>query len=171
MPYFTSRYNMKFIKLILSLAKWLIMIGITLLAIYVISSNFKIFGGYQPYLVQSGSMEPAIMTGDIVVIQNQGSYAINDVVTFREADRLVTHRIISVEKEGGVKYSTKGDANRSSDKSVIGDEQIIGKVALVIPKLGYFVAFSKSTNGLIFLLILPAIIFVLDELVKVKKYA
>ena len=71
----------------------------------------------------------------------------------------------------GRKYSTKGDANRTGDEDVIGDQQIIGKVVLVIPKLGYFVAFSKSSQGLIFLLIIPAVIFILDELMKIKKNA
>lgn len=164
---------MKFIRFILSLIKWAVLIGITLLALYIVSSNFNIFDGYQPFLVQSGSMEPAIMTGDVVVIQNRGTYFINDVITFRTSsgDRIVTHRIIAVNKEKVKKYSTKGDANRSGDEDVIDDQQIIGKVVLVIPKLGYFVAFSKSPRGLIFLLVIPAVVLILDELVKIKKNA
>jgi len=164
---------MKFIRFILGLIKWAVLLGITLLALYIISSNFNIFGGYQPFLVQSGSMEPSIMTGDVIVIQNRGTYFINEVVTFKTNanDRIVTHRIVAVDQTMGRKYSTKGDANRTGDEDVIGDQQIIGKVVLVIPKLGYFVAFSKSSQGLIFLLIIPAVIFILDELMKIKKNA
>ena len=69
------------------------------------------------------------------------------------------------------KYSTKGDANRTGDEDIITDNQIIGKVVLVIPKLGYLVSFVKSQSGLVFLLIIPAIIFILDELVKINKNA
>lgn len=118
-------------------------------------------------------MEPAIMTGDVVVIQNRGTYFINDVITFRTSsgDRIVTHRIIAVDREKVKKYSTKGDANRTGDEDAIDDQQIIGKVILVIPKLGYFVAFSKSSRGLIFLLVIPAVVLILDELVKIKKNA
>jgi len=164
---------MKFIRFILSLVKWAILLGITLLAIYIISSNFNIFGGYQPFLVQSGSMEPSIMTGDVIVIQNRGTYFINEVVTFRTNanDRIVTHRIVAVDTANEKKYSTKGDANRTGDEDIISDQQIIGKVVLVIPKLGYFVAFSKSPRGLIFLLIIPAVVLILDELIKIKKNA
>lgn len=146
------------------------MIGITLLAIYILSSNFNILGGYRSYLVQSGSMEPAIMTGDVVVIQNRNTYQINDVVTFTmTTGRIVTHRIVTV-NQGGVKtYSTKGDANRTGDEDTITEQQIIGKVILVIPKLGYIVAFCKSRSGLLYLLILPALVLILDELVKIKK--
>ncbi len=163
---------MKIIRFILGLVKWAILVGITMLALYVFSSNFNVFGGYQPFLVQSGSMEPAIMTGDVIVIQNRGTYFINEVISFRtNTDRIVTHRIVAVEKGKENKYSTKGDANRSGDEDIITDKQVIGKVVLVIPKLGYFVAFSKSRSGLIFLLIIPAAILILDELIKIKKHA
>ncbi len=161
---------MKFIRLLLNLLKWSLLVFISLLAIYIISSNFNILGGYKPFLVQSGSMEPAIMTGDVIVIQTQNNYVINDVITFRNnSDRVVTHRIVAVERVNGVKYSTKGDANRTGDEDIISNEQVVGKVILVIPRLGYLVAFSKSSRGLIILLLVPAAIFILDELLKIKN--
>lgn len=164
---------MKFFRLILGVLKWGVMATLTVLAVYAISSNFSVLGGYRTYLVQSGSMEPSIMTGDVIVIQKKGTYFINDVVTFREnADRIVTHRIVSVEKDvAGNKYATKGDANRSGDENLISDAQILGKVFLVIPKFGYLIGFIKSQQGFIFLIIIPAIVFILDELVKLKKNA
>lgn len=162
---------MKLIKFILTIFKWAVLVGITVLAVYIFSSNFSILGGYRSYLVQSGSMEPAIMTGDVIVIQSKGTYFINDVVTFQSsANRLVTHRIVAVEKDGHQnKYSTKGDANRSGDEDIISDSQIIGKVYFVIPRLGYLVAFIKSPRGLVLLLIIPALVLILDELLKIKK--
>ena len=161
---------MTIIKLILSLIKWIIIIGIVVLGVYVISSNFNILGNYRPYLVQSGSMEPSIMTGDIVVIQSRNTYVINDVITFKKnSGQIVTHRIVSVEGEKEKQYFTKGDANRTGDEDIIINEQIVGKVVLVIPKLGYLVAFIKSGPGLIYLLIIPAIVFIFDELIKIKK--
>lgn len=170
---FGIRNHMKLFRLILSILRWSVLATLTVLAVYAISSNFSVLGGYRTYLVQSGSMEPSIMTGDVIVIQNKGTYFMNDVITFREsADRIVTHRIISVEKDSaGNKYSTKGDANRSGDENVISNSQILGKVFLVIPKFGYLIAFIKSQQGFIFLIIIPAIVFILDELVKVKKNA
>lgn len=163
---------MEIIKFILGIIKWVILIGTTMLALYVVSSSFNIFGGYRPYLVQSGSMEPAIMTGDIIIVKDQINYSINDVITFtNNSGRVVTHRIVAVEQKQEKKYSTKGDANRAGDEDMISDEQVIGKVILVIPKLGYLVAYTKSSDGLLYLLIIPAIVFILDELLKVKKYA
>lgn len=161
---------MSFIKFILALLKWALLAFISLLALYILSSNFNIFGHYRPFLVQSGSMEPAIMTGDVIVIKSQDSYVINEVVTFHNnSGRVVTHRIVAVEKGAINHYATKGDANRSGDEDSISDEQIIGKVILVIPKLGYLVAFTKSKWGLIMLLLIPATIFIIDELLKIRN--
>lgn len=136
-----------------------------------LSSNFSLFGGYRTYVVQSGSMEPSIMTGDVILVENRDIYTINDVITFKEQEnRLVTHRIIAIEDtSSGNIYSTKGDANRTGDENAISKSQIVGKVRLVIPRLGYFISFIKSPKGYIFLIIIPAIIFILDELIKVKK--
>ncbi len=161
---------MKIVRFVLSLLKWLILVVLTLLAIYVINSNFNIVKGYKTFLVQSGSMEPAIMTGDVVVIKNQTDYLINDVVTFTgKSNRVVTHRINEIEKSGEKKYFTKGDANKTGDEDYIAKEQIIGKVVLVIPRLGYLLSFAKTFNGLIILLIIPAIVYILDELIKIKN--
>ena len=121
---------MNFIRLILQLINWLVIIFITVLAIYLIAPNFNLFGGYRSYVVQSGSMEPSIMTGDIIVIQDGNAvYPVNTVVTFtNSAKRIVTHRIVAVEEGSERKYHTKGDANRSEDEDFITADQIIGKV-------------------------------------------
>lgn len=162
---------MNFIRLILHLINWLVIALITLLAVYLIAPNFNIFGGYRSYVVQSGSMEPSIMTGDIIVISDRAMvYSINDVVTFTNRDgRVVTHRIAAVEEGSLRKYHTKGDANRSEDEDFITADQVIGKVVLVIPKLGYFVAYTKSPQGLLFLVLIPAAVYILDELIKIKN--
>lgn len=144
---------------------------LTIMGLYMISANFDIFGGYRSFLVQSGSMEPSIMTGDIIIIHSQSIYGINDVVTFHDAEnRIVSHRIIeSSTKNNNEHFTTKGDANRSQDFDEITQIQIIGKVIFVVPKLGYLVAFSKSPLGLLTLAIIPAIMFAADELLKMKN--
>jgi len=158
-------------KTLFEISSW-IMIGLLgIMAMYIISSNSSIFAGYQSYLVQSGSMEPAIMTGDIVIIHKQNEYIKNDVVTFKDKEgRTVTHRIIKIDQtDGNQILSTKGDANRSEDSDTISQEQIVGKVAFVIPKIGYLVAFSKSLPGLIIMVLIPAGLFIADELFKQKN--
>ena len=144
---------------------------IAVMALYIVTSNVNVFSGYRSFLVQSGSMEPAIMTGDIIIIHPQSNYLKNDTITFYGSEsRIVTHRVVEISQKNNSQYfSTKGDANRSEDGDLITQDKIIGKVSLVIPKLGYMVAFSKSLPGLILLAIFPAALFILDELFKVKN--
>ena len=136
---------MKILKFIFEIATWLVLAVIVLMGLYIVTSNFNVFSGYKSFLVQSGSMEPAVMTGDIIIIHSQDNYVKNDVITFHGSDgRIVTHRIIEIlQKDGKSFFSTKGDANRSEDEDSITQDKIIGKISLVIPKLGYLVAFSK----------------------------
>ena len=161
---------MKLIKLILNIFSWGAIGVLVVMALYVVTSNYQVFGGYRSFLIQSGSMEPSIMTGDIIVTKSQNSYILNDVTAFHSENRIVTHRIIAKEeKPEGVQFSTKGDANRSQDFDTITPSQIIGKVVLVIPKLGYLVAFSKTLPGFLILVLIPTLLFLLDELFKMKN--
>ena len=61
-----------------------------------------------------------------------GSVKIGDVVTYKQDNDFITHRIIEVYKDT---YITKGDANKAKDKP-IDKSQIIGKVTKVLPKFG-----------------------------------
>jgi signal peptidase len=160
-------------KSIFDIGSWLFLAAFALIVVFTLASNTNLLGGYKSYLVQSGSMEPTIMTGDIVVVHSQPQYFINDSVTFFGSDgRIVTHRIIGSSKEGEkIIFATKGDANRSVDSDVATPDKIIGKVIFIIPKLGYFVAFSKSLPGLIILIFVPAFFLILDELSKLKTDA
>lgn len=162
---------MSIFKFLFDVASWLVIGVIAIMALYVLSSNYNIFSGFRSYLVQSGSMEPGIMTGDIIVIHSQNQYVLNDVVTFKDNEnRIVTHRIIeNLKKSDRQEFATKGDANRSQDFDNITQNRIFGKVVFVVPKLGYLVAFAKSLPGLIILILIPASLFIIDELLKLKN--
>lgn len=120
------------------------------------------------FVVQSGSMEPSIMTGDIIFVSNEIDYKVGDVITFIDSEkRTVTHRI--TENISPKIYSTKGDANRTQDFAQVKHSQVIGKVVFILPKLGNFVNFSKSFYGIIFLIIVPSIFVIVDSLLKLKN--
>lgn len=123
---------------------------------------------YQTYVIQSGSMEPSIMTGDIIAVKQESEYKQNDVVTFSDSsERVITHRIIEIQQDEDSQYITQGDANQSPDPHPIQRDQIIGKVILVIPKLGFAVAFAQSKTGIAILIGVPVILIIYDELRKV----
>lgn len=126
---------------------------------------------FKSFLIQSGSMEPTIMTGDIIIVQNSNTYLQRDVITFFDhGDRVVTHRILQVNNEStGEEYITQGDNNQTPDIAPVPKSDVIGKHFLTIPKLGYLVAKSKTKGGIILLIIIPATIIIYDEVKKIKS--
>lgn len=78
-------------------------------------------GSIQPLVVVSGSMEPEIMTGDLIIAKKTpaDSLAVGDVVSLPSqlTEQLVTHRIEAIEAApgGGYTVTLKGDNNEFSD--------------------------------------------------------
>jgi len=159
---------MKNIQATLNSISYIFFILLAIVAFFSVSANTSLLGNYKSLVVQSGSMENTIMTGDIILIKALSQYNKNDVVTFKEADeRIVTHRIIKVQDDSdNTVFITKGDANRSIDNDTVKPEQILGKVMFVIPKIGFLVAFAKSPFGLVVLILIPATLLIVDRVIK-----
>lgn len=131
-------------------------------------SNTNLLGGYRTFLVQSGSMEPSIVTGDVILISPQKTYSVNDVITFYDSNhKIVTHRITKINGNLNNSYITKGDANRVTDSSQTLPQNILGKVILVIPKVGFLVAFCRTLPGLVLMIFLPSSLLIIGEIKKV----
>jgi signal peptidase len=113
--------------------------------------------GYNYKTVLTGSMEPAIPVGSIVITKEQSSYEIEDIISFQEEGSVITHRIISIDRE---RYITKGDANNVADTEEVQQKQILGKVILTIPLLGYLVIWLMSPFGMISLFIIIGIWYI-----------
>lgn len=128
----------------------------------------KLFG-FAPLVVLSGSMEPAIYPGDLVVIREQEAdqYKLGDVVSYLEGRIVYTHRIVGVE-DG--QYILKGDNNNVIDDRIRA-EQFVGKVLLTIPKLGLLVIFLKRPAGMILVTILLLVSFFTIDYWKNRKRA
>ena len=139
--------------------------------------------GLEVYVVLSGSMEPAYMTGSIIYVTEKEADTLNagDVITFRlDANTIATHRISQVtEKDGVLAFRTKGDANKIEDAALVTESQLIGTPIFTIPYLGYLVSYVQSTSGryatlavgatLLLLMFLPDIIFGNDKEEDKKK--
>ena len=109
--------------------------------------------------VVSGSMEPTIKIGDLIVIDLEDrGYIIGDIVTYYdEVHTFVTHRIIDV-REG--KFITKGDFNNAEDRP-LDRSNIVGKYMFSIPYIGNIINLIRNKFTLIVILILGSIICVL----------
>jgi signal peptidase len=71
--------------------------------------------------------------------------------------------------EGKPQYITKGDANNAPDQKVVLKKEILGKVLLDIPYLGYAVDFIKKPLGFALIILIPAGIIISDEIKKIFK--
>lgn len=149
-----------------------VLVVFILLGVLIVFSSVPFPGNYKAFIVKSGSMEPTIHTGSIVFVRPEESYAVGEIVTRRTTDPsfTVTHRLFSQkEKNGQVVFDTKGDANDTSDHVDIAKSDIVGKVVWSVPFAGYVVNYAKTPQGMLILIIVPAIIIIYDEARKIKK--
>ncbi len=144
-----------------------------IVVLLLIVSVFPITGNFKVLVVQSGSMEPIIHTGSMVFVLPAKDYKISDIITFGTISKTktpTTHRILDIKLNAGVpSYITKGDANNGPDQKEISKKEIIGKVLLDIPYLGYAVSFAKTKIGFGLIIIIPALAVILEESVKIKN--
>jgi len=127
----------------------IIIAGLLIVSVFPITGNIKFL------TVQSGSMEPAIKMGGVVLVKPMNDYKIGDVITFGKITRTkspTTHRIYDIKVvEGDIRYITKGDANEDPDHREVFKKEILGKVLLSIP----------------YIIGIPAIVIIADEIKKI----
>lgn len=141
-------------------------------AILLIISTFPITGNFKVKNVLTGSMEPAISVGSIIVTKPADEYKIGDIITFQFLGEIpITHRIynIGIDEEGISYFITKGDANEEPDERLVRKEEIIGRVLFDIPFIGYFVGFTQTRLGFILIIVIPSTIIIYEEFRKIGK--
>ena len=119
-------------------------LGYTLSAVLITFSVLSASGFVKARIVLTGSMEPAISAGDIVILAPtpRAEPKIDDVVAYTgrrfsgEAVGTFTHRIIGGDAQSG--FLVKGDANPSPDVQKPTKNDISGVVFFVIPFIGKF---------------------------------
>ena len=114
-------------------------------------------------VVLSGSMEPELSVGDLVIVTESEDYAEQDVIVFQQGSMAVTHRIVSISEEEVI---TKGDANNAEDEPIT-LSQIKGRVAFVIPLVGHLVNLIKTPIGT--LVIIALAVFLLERSFNADK--
>lgn len=106
--------------------------------------------GIQPFVVESGSMEPNIKVGSVCFVNTRAKYEdvkLNDIIAFKsKVGMRVTHRVISITPEG---FETKGDANETKDGPLVTKEGYMGKTLFSIPKVGFAIKEIQKPTGMI----------------------
>lgn len=136
-------------------------IGIILLLVLGLASLGLMLSG-RVYIVRSGSMEPALMPGDAIVLQPVEQMPnVGDIITYEQQGKLITHRVVGVQDAATI--TTKGDANENADPWKVHFADIRGKMALRIPYLGYFFAFVRQPGGWFLLVVLPVVLILYNQ--------
>ena len=121
--------------------------------------------GWRVDAVGSGSMEPELKVGSVVVVRPVDPETIvpGDIITFRLSgveETIVTHRVTSVEHNSPLYFTTKGDANLKPDPSPVPAKDVVGKVIVNVPLLGYIAKYLKTFVGFMLTVVLPGLAIV-----------
>jgi len=128
------------------------------------------FGTQNPfYVVASGSMIPVLQVYDVLIVQGHEPFEdikVGDVIVFNRPsgqDRVIVHRVASIINDDPKIIRTQGDANPASIPGTdfpITKEEYIGKVAYVIPQIGYVTQILKPPMNYIIIVIVVGIMIV-----------
>lgn len=105
--------------------------------IQVTTNGYVTFGGYSLFRVVTGSMEPELPVGSLLVCKEMPieQIQLSDIVCFRSINpkmlgKVITHRVIAIHTNdnGSLMLETKGDANLTADSEFVTQSNLIGKV-------------------------------------------
>ncbi|MCD8194927.1 MAG: signal peptidase I [Coprobacillus sp.] len=120
---------------------------------YAYDNSMPTVFGYSIATVGSGSMEPTINTGDVIINKRSDKYEIEDIITYysESESRYITHRIVGINEDG--LFLTQGDREGQPVDSIpVSYECIVGKVVKVYPS-GGFMSFITTSMGMIVVVI------------------
>lgn len=121
---------------------------------------------HQIYIVRSNSMSPAFKTGSLILTKALDPSLIkeNDIITYQRGSAVsVTHRVVEVVHEGGLQFITRGDANNVNDPMPVLAEDLVGKVTLAIPLVGFALGFARTKLGFVLLLVIPGVLIIVTQ--------
>ncbi|MCU1437016.1 MAG: putative signal peptidase [Naasia sp.] len=123
---------------------------LAMLALAALVLVIPVAGGATPLTVLTGSMEPTLPPGTLIVVKRTPAAAIQlgDVVTYQikpDEPAVVTHRVVEVRSlsNGTFQFVTMGDANDAPDLNPVVEGQVKGVVWYSVPLVGWV------TTGLI----------------------
>jgi signal peptidase len=136
---------------------------------------------YPLLAVASGSMEPALNVGDLIVVQGGlavddivANYVTGDVIVFYRpngATDLIVHRAVEVDVDlDNVTFlKTKGDHNPSTDYWKVYESDVVGKVVGVVPYLGNIPLLVHKPEGMMIIVILIVGLILMEFIIPITR--
>ncbi len=136
------------------------------------------FGTQNPfYVVSSGSMVPVLEVYDVLVVSGHVDFAdinVGDIIVFDRPsghDRVIVHRVAAIIDDNPKTIRTKGDANPASIPGTdfpVTEQEYIGKVAYVVPEIGYITQILRPPINYIIIVIVIGVM-VVKQIAKKKR--
>jgi len=155
-------------KVFLNLVVTLLLVGVALFAINALLP--RILSTQIPLaVVSSYSMEPVLHVGDLLVIVGvkPSDIKVGDIIVYRGYREPIVHRVIKVGIVNGVyRFLTKGDANAYPDQNArdptswVGEEEVLGKVVIVVPYLGS-ISLALTKNRTLYYIVIAGLVLLL----------
>ena len=154
-------------------------------AVQVMSNGYVNLGGFMMFRVVTGSMEPTIPVGGLLLARQVKieSIQLHDIVCFRTQasqilGKIVTHRVVGIEQTqfGTVLLETMGDANLVSDGHYVDQTNLIGKViwhtkngSILAGVVSLFTSKIGFLGCIVFPCLLLAAMILKDSVVSIRK--
>lgn len=124
------------------------------ICIKVLGHDLATINGYAMLEVVSGSMEPTIHKGDMIIIDTKARYYKDkDIITFYDKEgSFVTHRILSIDLDNGTMV-TKGDNNNTKD-AASSLTNVVGKYVTKLTGIGVLLASFKNPFTMVMIFII-----------------
>lgn len=169
------------VKTILDVFSNLVLVALGAFIVYMLVFMFKgmrtnetptIFG-HQIYIVRSNSMSPTFETGSLLFVKqvDTSSIQVNDIITYKgENDNVATtHRVVNILNDDGLQFVTRGDANNVDDPNPVRADEVVGRVVLSIPYIGYLLGYIRTKQGLLVFIIIPALLIMITQIFSFLK--
>lgn len=149
-------------------------IGVTLISLNSEDNNISKIGKYIPLNVKTNSMEPTIMQGDFIIVEecDTSKLKVGDVISFlaTEEDTVIvkTHRIVSVDETSKDKsFITRGDNNEVNDNVPVFPSDVVGVWKDVrLSKVGIILDFVSSQTGFLICIVLPLLVLFIYQIYR-----
>lgn len=147
-----------------------------ILCVYVVAQvlgrGYVTFGPYSLFRVVTGSMEPEMPIGTLLVCEavDITQIEVRDIVCFRatvmgRVGEVVTHRVVNIlpGADGLVMLETKGDANLAADLQYVTQSNLVGRVSWYSKTgnpLPDIMSFLTSSAGFVLCIAVPSLLIV-----------
>ncbi len=132
--------------------------------------------GWRLDVVTSGSMEPELKTGSLVMTRpvSPQEVVVGDIIVFSPngvtlGETGVIHRVIGIKEASPLYFKTKGDANDSPDPFMVPARNLVGRIWFKVHYAGYFIALLRTPWGFLFGLVIPGLIIITMYITSIRR--